>query len=166
MFRVQLSCNTIKNEIQTSILSRDFFDIISKLVRLSRRAAGHEPQNLLGDTRDLGRFRTVDGIQKRIVAQAMVPDHRKTRLKTADPDTVGVLKSSKILVQTEIDFDLTFQIGRNMIAMRPETGSLRIKLPLKTDEIVQTNQMLLRMKAPEASRSGCRLKVLRLHPKE
>ena len=100
----------IKNQIEIPILPGNRFDIVGKLMRPSHRTVGHETEDFFRNPRYLRRLRAVHGIEKGIIAQPMIPDHRQARLKPTHPDTVSIIKRTQVLIQTEIHFDLALEV--------------------------------------------------------
>ena len=84
----------------------------------------------------------------------MVANHRQTRLESAHAKIVGIVKAAKITIQTEIHFGLTFKVRRNVIAMGPKSRTFRIVFPFQANKLVQSDQLLLRVNAPDAGRRG------------
>ena len=147
-------------------MAGDFFDFIGELIRLGCGAVGHEAQNLFCDAGKLERLGAVDGVKEWVIAQAVVPDHGQTRLKTADAKVVGITETPQIAIQTEIDFGLPFQVRRDVVAVRPQAGALRVIFALEANEVIEADELFLRVDAPDARGVGCGFEVLQLGVKK
>ena len=101
-----------------------------------------------------------------VIAQSMIPDHRKAGLKTADANDVGIPKRGDILIEAEVVFGFSFQVRRDVIAASPKAGALGVVWALEADEVVEADELILRVDAPDTCGSGGGFNVLQLGVKK
>ena len=120
----------------------------------TERTIGHETKNILRLAEYLGGLGTIDGVEVRIVFQAMLAGGRQHDGHALDG--CGISYGSALPlgdpVRAKVHFEFAPVVGRNIVSPRTHTRFFRIVFRLEIDQLVEPCDVFLRRDAPNTRR--------------